>query len=116
LQAGEAREGHASAVLEHRDHAGGGRLVFFGSDLGRRLGREDFATQIAPELLDFVHRRRDRHVPDEAHEPGRRLMPVDLALQTARAVVAGKCAAEDVNLDGHIDLLGHFRIRDTGLI
>ena len=88
LQTGEARERHAGAVLEHGDHAGRGRIVFLGSDLGRRLGREDLTTEIAAQLLEFVDGRADRRLPDEAHEPRGRLVAVDFALEAARAMVA----------------------------
>ncbi len=88
LEPVQAMEGQAAAVLQQRDHARRRRVVLRRADAVGHRGREDLPTQIAPQLLQLVHRGRDRRLPDEPHQHPRGAR-IELALGTAGAAIPG---------------------------
>ena len=85
MQALHAVEGHPAAIFQQGHHAARGRVVFLRADSRRRLGREDLAAQIAPQLLKFVNRGLDRRLAHQTHQhagPARLVNRALLALRT----------------------------------
>ena len=64
----QAIKRHSAAVLQQRDHRGGGLVVFFGADAFRFRRGEHFAAQIAAQTIQLIHRCCQRGLPHDAHQ------------------------------------------------
>jgi hypothetical protein len=87
LQPFEPMKRDTHAVLQQRDHARRGGVIFLGAHTWRRIRREDLPAQIAAQFLGLIHGGRQRGLPDQTHEDARVALRVDLAFHTAGTAV-----------------------------
>ena len=88
LQPLDAVEGQACSILEQAHHAHCGRVVLVAPDARGRLGGVDLAAEVASQPIALVHPRPQRGHPRDPHQQRRLLERIDLAVLTARAVIA----------------------------
>ena len=79
---------HSAAVLEQRDHGGGGLVVFFRADAFRFRRGEHFAAQVAAQTIQLIHGGRQRSLSHDAHQRPRFFLRIDFPFFTARAGIA----------------------------
>src|SRR5580692_4122136 len=88
LQTLQPIPGEPAAVTQQRDHAGRRVVVLLFAHAFRRRGGKHIPAQIAPQLLQLVHRRGYGRLPFDPHQDAGVALEVDFAALTIRTLVA----------------------------
>jgi hypothetical protein len=79
LQAFEPIPGKPAAVAQQGDHARRRLIILFFARFFRGRSRKNIPAQVAPQLLQLIHRRGDGRLPFDPHQYARVALGIDLA-------------------------------------
>ena len=78
LQSFESIPGKPAAIAQQGDHARRRLIIFFFARFGRRGSRKHIPAEVAPQLLQLVHRRGNRRLPFNPHQHTRLALRINL--------------------------------------
>jgi hypothetical protein len=88
LQAFEPLPRKPAAVAQHGDHARRRLIILFFARFFRRRSGKHIPAEIAPQLLQLIHRRGDGRLPLDPHQYARVALEIDFTALTIRTLVA----------------------------